>query len=146
MTNLIQNAFAARPNQVDASIEKLEGGQRANTERIAQLKQKCTELEQSVTSLQQDHDELAEKHSRAEAELRAQLDDQETEEFLGSHGSQRELKVTMLLQNGYHRYWVSPTRQRSRERTARSGGDHRRADHHEPLSLNFSATRTPSKY
>ena len=77
MTNVIQNAFAARLNQVDASIERLEGGQQANTERIAQLEQKCTELEQSVTSLQHDHNELAKKHSRDEAELRAQLDDQE---------------------------------------------------------------------
>ena len=77
MTNVIQNVLAARLNQVDASIEKLEGGQEANTERIAQLEQKCTELLQSVTSLQQDHDELVEKHSRAEAEFRAQLHDQE---------------------------------------------------------------------
>lgn len=77
ITNVIQNTFAARLNQVDASIEKLEGGLQANTERVAQLEQKCTELEQSVTSLQQGHNELAEKHSRAEAELRAQLDDQE---------------------------------------------------------------------
>ena len=87
LTNVIQNTFAARLNQVDASIEKLEGGQQANPERIAQLKQKCTELEQSVTSLQQDHDELAEKHSRAEAKLRAQFDDQE------NHQRRKNLRI-----------------------------------------------------
>ena len=77
MTNVIQSALAAYLNQMDISVEKLEGGQQANTERIAQVEQKCAKLEQSVTSLQQDHDELAKKHSRAEAELRAQLEDQE---------------------------------------------------------------------
>ena len=59
------------------TVERLGGGLQANTERITQLEQKCAELQQSVTSLQQDHDDLAEKHSRAVAELGAQLDDQE---------------------------------------------------------------------
>lgn len=76
MTDVIQKAFASRLNQVDASIEKVEGGLQSNADRVAQLEQKCTEL-QSVTTLHQDHVELVEKHARAEAQLRAQLDDQE---------------------------------------------------------------------
>ena len=88
---MIQNTFAARLNQVDTSIKKLEGGLQANTERIAQLEQKCTELEQSVTSLQQDQDELAEKHW-AEAEFRAQLDDQQ------NHQRRKNLKIAGFLE------------------------------------------------
>ena len=96
MMNVIQNTFAAHLNQVDTSIEKLEEGQQANTEKISQLEQKCTKLKQSVTSLQQDNDELAEKHSWAEAELRAQLDDQENRPRKDVPG-RKNLRITGFL-------------------------------------------------
>lgn len=77
MTEVIRGTFAARLSQVDASIEKLEGGLQANVDRVTQLEQKFAELEQSITSLHRDYDELVEKHNQAEAQLRAQLDEQE---------------------------------------------------------------------
>ena len=64
ITEVRQNTFAARLNQIDVSIEKLEGGLKCNTDRVTQLEQTCTELQQSLTSLHQDYDELAENHTR----------------------------------------------------------------------------------